>query len=386
MRQVVPAGQVAPYETRSEPEGDPLALATQAVNELRSSSEQFQQRMEAGWQDVGDRVTALEARLSRPSPANDNRSDAEAELEQRAFDRFLRYGRDSLTADEVRALSVTGGANEGATTVPEAFLAEIIKDLTEISPMRSLARVTNVSGTPVLLPRRTAAPVGAWEGETTEAGETSSAYDQWSIPVHEARVYTDISNRLLEDSAFDMAGEIREDLTEAFDELESGAFVNGDGNGKPLGFLADPAFQTTELSGASFDADDLIDLFYSIKARYRRRGTWTMNSSTIAIVRKLKYPDGKHLWQDSLAEGQPPTLLGRPVEEFPDLPDPDAEAVPLVFGDFNRAYRIVQRLALVVLPDRYSKATESIVRFHARMRVGGKLVLPAALRGLQMPE
>jgi len=374
------------YETRSEE--DPIEQATAAVEELRSGFSDFRtrtdERLERGFREIGDRVTNLETRLGRPGSGHEQRGEDDAELQLRAFDRFLRYGRDVLSPDEVRALDV-GDTNSGEGLVPENFLREIVKQLTEISPMRSLARVTNVSGTPVLLPRRTGKPTGAWEGETTDAGETSSTYDQWSIDVFEARVFTDISNRLLEDSAFDMSAEIREDLADAFEELESAAFVNGSGVGEPQGLMTDTDFVTVDSGDSFVDPEDLIGLFYSLKSRYRGRGTWAMNGQTIAEVRKLKYGDGKHLWADSLAEGQPPTLLGRPVEEFPDLPDVGSETVPIVFGDFNRAYTIVQRLRLVVVPDRYTQAHKSTVRFHARMRVGGKLVLPEAVKGLKMP-
>ena len=77
-------------------------------------------------------------------------------------------------------------------------------------------------------------------------------------------------------------------------------------------------------------------------------------------------------------------MLGAPVEEMTDLDEAAATTIPILFGDFNRAYRIVQRLSLVVLPDRYTQAAKSIVRFHARMRVGGKLILPEAVIGLEM--
>ncbi|WP_051609221.1 phage major capsid protein [Fodinicurvata fenggangensis] len=386
MRHEYEVRSAEPTETRSEDDGEELDSAVQAVEELKSSVSSFQQkadeRIEKGFKEIGDRVTDLEAKLNRPG-ATEARKDGD-DLEQRAFGKYLRFGTERMQAEELRSLTA-GTDSEGGYTVPETFLNEIVKELTEISPMRQLARVTPVGGTPVLLPRRTGTPTGAWEGETTAAGETSSAYGQWSIDVHEARVYSDISNRLLEDSAFSMESEIRTDLAEAFAELEAGAFVSGDGTGKPQGLITDTDFVTATASGSALTADDLIDLHYSVKARYRMAGSWIMNSSSIAAVRKLKSSNGDYLWQDSLAAGQPPTLLGRPVVEFPDLADVGSATIPVVFGDFARGYRIVQRMAMTVMPDRFTQAASSIVRFHARQRVGGKLVLPEALVGLEMP-
>jgi HK97 family phage major capsid protein len=57
---------------------------------------------------------------------------------------------------------------------------------------------------------------------------------------------------------------------------------------------------------------------------------------------------------------------------------------PIVFGDFNQAYRIYDRIALAVLRDPYTMAKKSLVRFHARRRVGGDVVKPEAIRKLKM--
>jgi len=133
-------------------------------------------------------------------------------------------------------------------------------------------------------------------------------------------------------------------------------------------------------------ADDLIDLYHAVPSAYARRGAWGMNRATMAEVRKLKTSGtGVYLWADSLTPGNPPTLLGRPVVEFPDLPDLSQSpvGVPIVFGDWATGYRIFDRVGLSVLRDPFSRSTNSEVRFLARRRVGGKLVQPEALRGLE---
>ncbi len=409
MRHVGNQGQVGPLETRQidflppsdletrdddPPENRDLQQAIQAVEEMRQQWQEHRSQNTEALTRINEFITRLddlETRLQRPRQDAANRDD---ELETRAFTNFLRTGGRpqqlaQMDPDEVRALSVTGGADEGATTVPETFLRELIKELTEISMMRQLARITPVSGTPAILPRRTGKPTGAWEGETTDAGETSSTYDQWSIPVHEVRVYTRVSNRLLEDSAFNIEGEIRSDLAEAFEELEGTAFVSGDGTGKPLGFLADTDFVTVAAAASVGEVDivyeDLVDLYFALKSRHAARGVWVMNRTVMGVVMKLKDQDGRPLWIDSIKEGRPPVLLGKPVFELPDMPNNIADAVPIAFGDWQRAYRILQRMAMTVTPDPFTRAKQSQVDFNARMRVGGKLVLPEAAAGLLLP-
>lgn len=112
-----------------------------------------------------------------------------------------------------------------------------------------------------------------------------------------------------------------------------------------------------------------------------------MNRSVIGSVRKLKNANGDYLWQDALTAGNPPTILGRPVVELPDMPDypaADAEALPIVFGDFKSAFRIFDRVNLSVLRDPYSQQVNGLVRFHARRRVGGGVTKAEALRLLKV--
>ncbi|MGH6895767.1 MAG: phage major capsid protein [Geminicoccaceae bacterium] len=358
-----------------------LAAATRAIEELRVAWEQHRDRAATVEQltALNQRLDAIERRSQRPGTGGTERDEA---AERRAFEHYLRhFGTEQFRPDEVRVLSV---ANDGAV-VPETFLREILKDITEFSPMRSLARVTNVTGSPVILPRRLTKPTAGVVAEGAAPTGSESTYGQWSIAIFELREFTDISNQLLEDSAFGMDSEIREDLGEAFGEKEGELFFTGAGTTEPLGLIADPAFVTVLAAVTAIDADELIDLFYTVKTTYGRRGTWGMNRSVIAEVRKFKNTAGDYLWRDSLAEGQPPTFLGRPVVEVPALAGVAINQIPVVFGDFNRGFRILDRIAMQLLPDRFSRATNGEVRFHARRRVGGKLVRPEALVGLKMP-
>ena len=109
-----------------------------------------------------------------------------------------------------------------------------------------------------------------------------------------------------------------------------------------------------------------------------------MNGTTVASVRKLTNSAGEYLWKDSIAEGNPATLLGRPVYEAIDMPDVAAGAFPILFGDIAQAYRIYDRVSLSVLRDPYTMATKSLVRFHARRRVGGDVVKAEAIRKLKI--
>ncbi len=349
-------------------------------------------------ENVDDGMTALkksagriEVKLNRPG-AIETKSEKEEkkEAETKAFTSFIRRGDDKMSDVEKKDLSV-GVDAEGGYLVPEDFRAELIKNLTEISPVRQAARIMRTGRDEVTLPTRTDTLTAAWVAEKSASSETQPVYGQKQIPVYESRCYVDATNKLLEDAAFNIGSELSMDFAEEFGRLESDAFFNGTGSGQPTGLLqASGVPETTAASYGAITYDELVDLFYALKAFYRRNGAWMMNASTIAEVRKLTDSQNRPLWTESIADGSPATILGRPVIEAPDMPSidltvsPTPSISPILFGDFNQAYRIVDRVDLSVLRDPFTQATNSMVRFHARRRVGADVVKTEAIRKLTM--
>jgi HK97 family phage major capsid protein len=124
----------------------------------------------------------------------------------------------------------------------------------------------------------------------------------------------------------------------------------------------------------------LIDVFYSLPAAYRNQGTWLMNSTTLAAIRKLKDgTTGTYLWSPGF-QGQADTILGRPVVDCPDMDSVGSGTTPIAFGDIKTTYRILDRIGLSILVNPYIQATNGITRIHATRRVGGAVVQPAAMK------
>jgi HK97 family phage major capsid protein len=333
--------------------------------------------------EVATRLDRIETRLSRPSARVESRDD-QAELERKAFLSFCRRGLDGMSDLEKKVLTanpIGSPATDGYQLVPEFFLREMVRNLTEINEMRQVSRVQQVSGGPVLIPKRTENLTAAWVAETVEHDLSEPSYTQMQVGIFEARVTVEVTNQLLEDSAFDLAAELSRDFAEEFGRLEGEAFVSGSGMTQPQGLLSSPDFVSTL---GAITADSLIDLFHSVPSVYARNGTWLMARATMGAARKLKATGtGNYLWTESLQPGNPPSILGRPVVEMPGLAgigSPSGQRV--VFGDLNQAFRIFDRVGLEILRDPYTAAMKSIVRFHARKRVGSALVNAEAVRGL----
>jgi HK97 family phage major capsid protein len=357
-----------------------------AIEALSAALDQKMSGFTGDLKALGEKVDAEIAKRNRPGTETKSEGD---EVETKTFDLFLRKGKEALGPDEVKTLRVADDT-AGGYLAPAEFSAEVDKNLVQFSPIRAAARVGQTASGSVIIPKRTGRPTGSWVGETETRPGTESTYGQAEILVDEMACYVDVSNKLLEDAAVNVPGEIAFDLAEEFGRLEGAAFAVGNGVKKPLGFMSDANVSFTVSGSASIiaDADGTIDgiinLMYELHPFYRSRGVFMANGLTIAALRKLKDGDDKYIWQPALSAGQPDTLLGRPIVEAPDMQDIAAGNFPLVFGDFASAYRIYDRVGMSILRDPYSLATTGSTRFHARKRVGGRLVRPEAIRKLKI--
>jgi len=201
------------------------------------------------------------------------------------------------------------------------------------------------------------------------------------------------SQRLLDDTAFDIDSWLAGRIADKFARSEAAAFINGDGVDKPTGFLTAPqidndvwvwgnlGYVVTGTDGGFSGADALIDLVYALGAEYRAGASFVMNSKTAGTVRKLKDGDGRFLWSDGLVAGEPARLLGYPVLIAEDMPEIASDSAAIAFGDFGAGYTVAERPDLRVLRDPFSAKPH--VLFYATKRVGGAISDYAAIKLLK---
>ena len=169
-----------------------------------------------------------------------------------------------------------------------------------------------------------------------------------------------------------------------FAKAEGTAFVSGSSVGRPQGFTDSTAGvgSTNSGSGSALTANGLLDLVYAIKSDYLSNSRFVMNRGTFGSLLKLEDGEGQKIFHVgmTLVGGAPNTILGYPYVLATDMPDIGGSAKPIAFGDFNRAYTIVDRVQMSILRDPFSQATSGNVRYVARKRVGGAVVLAEAIR------
>lgn len=325
---------------------------------------------------IAARLDKLEAKANRPTAGNDNHPAADNDNEVKAFTAFVRNG----DAAEVKSLGYATPST-GGILAPETVSTSILEKVAEFSPVRSLAQTISMGGPLLQLPRLVDEVTVGEVGETDPRPESEPTFDQIDLKAFEMAVVVPVTRILLEDAQIDLAAYLGSHIARRFGQKEAGWFVNGNGTSQAEGILTSADVAEME---APITADDLTDLYYNIKTAYSANGAWLMNRKTMATVRKLKDGDGAYLWQPAIAAGQPPLLLGRPVYEAVDMPDPVAGNTAIAFGDFGTGYAIADRVGFEILRDDYTGAANGIVKLHARRRVGGRVVMGEALTKLKV--
>ncbi|KPA22818.1 Phage capsid family protein [Shimia sp. SK013] len=309
----------------------PVAEMKSAVSGFVSELKIFQEDIQTEMSKQKERVTMLERKTvhaARPHLAAATVFDAP---HKKAFDAYLRSGED----DGLRGLELEGKAIE--------------------------------TGTPTI--------------------------ERISIPLHELSALPKASQRLLDDSAFDIEAWLAGRIADKFARAEAAAFINGDGVDKPMGIMTHPSvddaswswgnlgYVATGMDGDFDGGDAIIDLVYALGAQYRANASFVMNSKSAGAVRKLKDADGRFLWSDGLAAGEPARLLGYPVLIAEDMPDIASGADAIAFGDFAAGYTVAERPDLRVLRDPFSAKPH--VMFYATKRIGGDVSDFAAIKLLR---
>ena len=339
---------------------------------------------EQNQENIKEAVEKLETVITRPNSGLDTKS---VDAYMGAFDSYCRKGLDGLDPQEKKALTVSNDSTGGYLAPPE-YVRELLKTVTEISPIRGISRVRSTGQRSIQVPKRSGQFSAQWVAESGTRSETTG----WTvgleeIPAHEQYAMVDISEQDLEDTVFDLEAEMQSEFSEQFAKAEGSAFVSGNAVGKPEGFMTNGSVgEVNSGSGTAILADGLISLVHNIKSEYGRNGVFVFNRSTLAAIRKLKDTAGQYVFQVgmSLTGGASNTILGYPYVEATDMPDVAGGAYPVAFGDFRRAYMIVDRVSLAVLRDPFTQATTGNVRYIARRRVGGQVVQAEAINKLKI--
>ena len=346
-------------------------------------------RIDRALDETRRRMDTISVERARPKLGLDVKAqdDAAAREHKAAFRAYMRGGDSAaLAAVEAKAMSVGSGA-DGGFLVPVPAESEILRRMTTISPIRSLATVTAISAAQLKKAFSFSGPASGWVGEVDPRPQTGNQQlTDLSFPAMELYAMPAATQVLLDDAIVNIEQWIADEVYTVFAEQEATAFVTGNGVNKPNGFLS-PTYlkvaQTAWVNGkvgyvptgvagafaASNPSDILVDAIYALKAGYRQNASFLMNRKTQSQIRKFKATTGEYLWAPPTVLGAPATLLSFPLVEAEDMPDIATASYSIAIGDFRRGYVVVDRVGIRTLRDPYS--AKPYVLFYTTKRVGG---------------
>lgn len=298
---------------------------------------------------------------------------------------FWNVMRSKSVSHEVLNALQVGTDTEGGYLVPDEYERTLIEALEDQNIFRQLAHVIHTSSGERKIPVVASKGTASWIDEEAAYPESDDSFGQVSIGAYKLATMIKISEELLNDSVFDMPSYIAKEFARRIGAAEEEAFFTGNGTGRPLGILAATGGAGVGVTTAKADAvtfDEVMDLFYSLRAPYRRNSVFIMNDSTVKALRKLKDGQGQYLWQPAVTAATPDTILNRPVYTSTFMPTLATGNKTILFGDLgyywvaDREGRSFKRLNELYAPT-------GQVGFLASQRVDGKLILPEAVKVLQ---
>lgn len=321
------------------------------------------------------------------------RSVRETEEYREAYSRWLSYGNSALTAEEYRAMQADNDTGGGYLVTPQQMVQELLKEVDDQVFVRQYARVMQLNQ---------AASLGApyldedvddwdWTAELKTGQETDIKLGKRELRPHPLAKRVKISNTLLRMAQMGPESIVRERLSYKLGVTQENAYLNGDGDGRPLGvFTASSDGISTsrdvndDMETDSITADGLMNVKYTLKPQYWNRARWMFHRDAIKQIRKLKDGDGQYIWQQGLQGGQPDRILDLPVTMSEFAPNDFSSTNYVgILGDW-RYYWIVDSLQMQMqrLVELYAETNQT--GFIGRYEGDGMPVLEQAFVRVQL--
>ncbi len=382
--------------TAAEEKGDGTALkldeSAKLVETLVTQAEELQAKN-----------IAIETKLSRHDRGGDDGGKVKIPyndiLRAKGMERMSRYemkpvpswaadilnDAKSSEAPEVKALQVQDDAQWGFL-VGDDLMTEIInQSAVEIDPIRSIARVVRTARNSKQVPTNTTRPAGSWVGEggtiTVDASIRGGLID---IPLKKQALAYDATSEMLEDSEFNIVGELMQYYNDEFASDEGIAFVTGNSPLQPEGFTINTTVQANYVStgtdaGISADWAWGAKLMVKNKEVYLQNSKFVLNRTTYGVLLSVADGESRPFMLPNTNQALPLSLYGAPLILSTSMPAVGSDNFPIAYGDFGKGYMIVDKVGLMVQVDPYTQNMSDKIRYVGIKRVGGAVIIPEAI-------
>ncbi len=293
----------------------------------------------------------------------------------RAYDNYLRIGTVCNTLRE-------GTDSAGGYLVPDEFENKLVKAMESENVLRRISRTITTSHD-LKIPMAVEDGQAFWVPEEGVITFSDPKFDMIYIGAHKLGTRMCISDELLEDSAFDMESFIADSFAARLGKAEEEAFLNGDGNAKPLGLMRQIEVGATTESAGTIAIEDIMDLIHSVPQAYRKKAVLVMNDNTFRDLCKIRSAYDRNIWSKDLTERYPGVMLGVPIVICDAMPDAESGNMPILYGNFDyfiigdRGNHSIKRLNELY-------ADRGQVGFQVTQRVDAVLLDKRAIKALQI--
>lgn len=341
-------------------------------------------------------IDEMQAKLSRPGVSEVTEEKEDARQHKKLFRDYVTKGKtDGLPELQLKTLRVSVDA-DGGYAVPDELDRTIGDMERQGAPMEAEVNAVTAGGEGYSKLFRDGMAGSGWVGEEDARPATASPTLASFTPSYgELYAMPEATQKILDDSFFDVEGWLGGEVAEKFAQDLDLAIISGNGTNKPKGILAYTLATTTDATRAygtiqrvqsgtagDFDADDLLDLVAALRPGYRTGAKFLMELGTITKIRKFKDTTGNYIWAPGYGVANPQSVFGYPIIDDPNMPVVAASANAIIFGNFKRAYRLINIKGIRVLRDPYTN--KPLVRFYTTKRVGGGVEDTRALKVLQL--
>ena len=292
-----------------------------------------------------------------------------------AYDTYLRLGMptDALIA-ATKPL--------GSYLLHEEFETKLVNAVSSASVLRPLCTEVKTTGDTVL-PIVNSHGKAEWIPEGGTLPLIKDQYDRALLDSHELAAIIRVTSELLKESAIDIEQYLSDSFADRLASTEEEAFVAGDGVDKPKGLIYQAKVGCETQTADMVAIEDILNLIFSVQAKYRRNGVLLMNDKTLLQLYRQCASQGVNLWFGKTNDGKDDTFFGYRVVCCAAMPDVESGNVPVLFGDFKQVYindcgkRSIRRLKELF-------SANDHVGFLIDEHVGIKLIVPDAIRGLKV--
>ena len=317
-----------------------------------------------------------------------NHSTEHEVLATNFYSQCFSKGAICNTGDAVVMNSLNEGMDrQGGYLVPDTMEERIIRVLESKNIMRQLATVIHTDNGDRIVPISQSVSAAQWIPENGAFELADIAFSNAVLKRHKLGQMIQVSDAVLKDAGVDVEAFLADAFARSIADAEEEAFITGDGVDRPTGILADGSAQTalTIQNPEALTADDLVALYYALNEAYRKQAVFQMHEDTAKALTLLKDEHGRYLCGDSLCNAVPEKLFGCPVHTSRFMPRLATGAKAIAFGDMS-AYWIADRGNRSLR--RYNElfAIEDKLGFQMTERVDGRLMIPEAVKVLQVAE